>query len=263
MEDDKIRKIIERSVGDLLGTEEQVRKKLKDLLIKHKKKVHFAPIKYRVLGGFLQSLNIKFGNFLEVLLANIIKETSGLTVLMVSEKKDLALGKECERLINSHIDHRVPKEKLKKALDDLYRAIFSEEKQKINEKKLDVDLLIADTQRHYYVEVKYNDDHDTGKFEDINRKAIKTYAALANELNFKSEQDFGLIIYYFNPHKRYYPSPYLRDGVEVLRGDELFKKFNLDINYKVVEDELSRLNRKLENNFDYYTELIFKMAKNS
>ena len=30
----------------------------------HRGKVHFIPPKYRVLGGLLQSLNIKFGNFL-------------------------------------------------------------------------------------------------------------------------------------------------------------------------------------------------------
>lgn len=263
MQDIKTSKIIEKSIRDLIGTEKEVREKIKDLLIKHRGKVHFVPIKYRVLGGFLHSLDIKFGNFLEVLLANIIKKTSGLKVLMVSEKKDLKVDRECERFINAHIDRRVPKEKLKNALSNLYKVIFSQKGQSVNEKKRDVDLLIADGQRHYYLEVKYDDDHDTGKFEDINRKAMKTYAALANELNFKSKQDFGLIIYYFNPHKRYYPSPYLRDGIEVLRGDELFKKFNLDISYKVVEDQLSQLNKGLENEFDHYAELVFQLSKNS
>lgn len=260
MQDNEVRKIIERSITDLIGTEEEVRDTIEALLVKHKEKVHFAPIKYRVLGGFLQSLNIKFGNFLEVLLANIIKESSDLTVLMVSEKKDLGLGRECERVINTHIDRRVSREKLKNALDKLYKVIFWQQGQNINEKRRDIDLLIANKERHYYIEVKYNDDHDTGKFEDINRKAIKTYAALANELNFKSKQDFGLIIYYFNPHRRYYPSPYLRDGVEVLRGNELFKKFKLGVSYKIVETELSRLNKKLETRFDDYAKLIFKMT---
>lgn len=37
----------------------------------------------------------------------------------------------------------------------------------------DIDLLFKRHDNIYYVEVKYNDDHDTGKFENINRKFIK------------------------------------------------------------------------------------------
>ena len=42
----------------------------------------------------------------------------------------------------------------------------------------DVDILFKNlkSNTYYYVEVKYNDDHDTGKFVDINRKFLKTYA---------------------------------------------------------------------------------------
>ncbi|MDY6119793.1 MAG: hypothetical protein SPI03_00425 [Campylobacter sputorum] len=48
----------------------------------------------------------------------------------------------------------------------------------------DIDLLFKDkNNKIYYLEIKYNDDHDTGKFMDINRKFIKTYAYLVRELN--------------------------------------------------------------------------------
>jgi hypothetical protein len=51
--------------------------------------------------------------------------------------------------------------------------------------KHDIDLLFKDsaTGKIYYLECKYNDDYDTSKFVDINRKFIKTYAYLAKELN--------------------------------------------------------------------------------
>ena len=42
----------------------------------HRGKVHFIPPKYRVLGGLLQSLNIKFGNFIEKLLDLVIQSDS-------------------------------------------------------------------------------------------------------------------------------------------------------------------------------------------
>ena len=37
---------------------------------------HFIPIRHRVLGGLYQSINIKFGNFLESLLKELIDDTS-------------------------------------------------------------------------------------------------------------------------------------------------------------------------------------------
>ena len=40
---------------------------------KHAEKVHFIPIRYRILGGILQGLNIKFGNFIEQLIGNLVE----------------------------------------------------------------------------------------------------------------------------------------------------------------------------------------------
>ena len=49
--------------------------------------------------------------------------------------------------------------------------------------RIGIDALFQPNEESYvYVEIKYNDDHDTGKFVDINRKFIKTYAGLVNDL---------------------------------------------------------------------------------
>ena len=50
------------------------KQKLNKLIKTHKKKIHFIPIRYRIFGGLLQSMNIQFGNFIEILL-HIIVET--------------------------------------------------------------------------------------------------------------------------------------------------------------------------------------------
>ena len=47
--------------------EENIRK----MITKHMGKVHFVPIRYRIIGGILQGLNIKFGNFIEQLISNL------------------------------------------------------------------------------------------------------------------------------------------------------------------------------------------------
>jgi hypothetical protein len=44
----------------------------------HQTKIHFVPAKYRVLGGLLQSLNIKFGNFIEKLIALVVEKDNNV-----------------------------------------------------------------------------------------------------------------------------------------------------------------------------------------
>jgi hypothetical protein len=54
---------------------------------KHTEKIHFVPIRYRIVGAILQGLNIKFGNFIEQLLKNIVESDTGVKVLEDSGKK--------------------------------------------------------------------------------------------------------------------------------------------------------------------------------
>ena len=54
---------------------------------RHEPKIHFVPIYYRVLGGLLQSLNIKFGNFIENLIELIVENDAYVESLPSSGKK--------------------------------------------------------------------------------------------------------------------------------------------------------------------------------
>ena len=108
----------------------------------------------------------------------------------------------------------------------LLDSILKNEKSQGNKETInkDIDCLFQDQKKQFvYAELKYNDDHDTGKFVDINRKFLKTYAGLVNLLNIKSRDQLTPYIYYLNPTKRwgniYCPSS------TVLRGPQLFEKY--------------------------------------
>ncbi len=71
---------------------------------KHAEKIHFMPVPYRVIGAILQGLNIKFGNFIEQLLKNIVESDTGVKVLEDSGKKVmLFFTPETDTLIDSYI----------------------------------------------------------------------------------------------------------------------------------------------------------------
>lgn len=53
----------------------------------HESKLHFIPAQYRVLGGLLQSLNIKFGNFIEKLIAQVVEKDVNVQTLPQFGKK--------------------------------------------------------------------------------------------------------------------------------------------------------------------------------
>jgi hypothetical protein len=89
-----------------------------------------------------------------------------------------------------------------------------------------------------YTELKYNDDHDTGKFVDINRKFIKTWAGLAVRYQIQSKDELLPILYYFNPTKRY--GPIYTPSKNIMRGSQLFDRF-LHISYSVVDKYLSEI----------------------
>lgn len=60
---------LKKSINTLL---DNATKKKQALTDRHNKKPHFIPVRYRVLGGILQSMNIQFGNFLEQVIRNIV-----------------------------------------------------------------------------------------------------------------------------------------------------------------------------------------------
>ena len=64
---DNIKEFIKKAISDLIENTSS-EKKIKKLIKTHKAKIHFIPIRYRIFGGLLQSMNIQFGNFIENLL---------------------------------------------------------------------------------------------------------------------------------------------------------------------------------------------------
>jgi len=262
-----LQKILEQSILDIIGGENGLRKETNMLIEKHKQKVHFIPIKYRVLGGFLQSLNIKFGNFIEILIPKLIMliETDIEVIKEYSGTKNvkLSLEQKCEREIDDYINHppkKINNEIITKLLDNIF-TLQNNEKGKLKAETFDIDLLIKKNKKYYYIETKYNDDHDTGKFKDINRKFLKTYAGLVHELGIKNRDNFSPIIYYFNENIRY-KDVYFKEGINVFRGRQLFEELQFSVKFSDIEGILLKISENLENKFDEFKDKIFKMVKN-
>ncbi|UWV79011.1 hypothetical protein NWE59_03145 [Mycoplasmopsis felis] len=68
-----IKRLISEAVKEIIN---KSLLKVNYLSQKHNNKIHFIPKRYRILGGILQSMNIQFGNFIEILIQNLIKEKS-------------------------------------------------------------------------------------------------------------------------------------------------------------------------------------------
>lgn len=225
-----IQGIIRQAVEELIDAstnEEAIRKGLE----LHQQKIHFVPPQYRVIGGILQSLNIKFGNFIEKLIDLIIQADSVVEAHRISGKKvSLSFSAKTDAMIDAYITTRqlptspddcaAQYQELKNNIFEIERR-SSEPKQTIRK---DIDALFrAGDGRYVYAELKYNDDHDTGKFVDINRKFIKTYAGLLNELEIDDMKDLRPVIYYFNPIKRW--GPIYVPSKDIVRGKQMFEMY--------------------------------------
>lgn len=81
----QVKQIIRKTVLEMLGAS-MSSGNIHKMAEKHAAKVHFVPIRYRIVGGILQGLNIKFGNFIEQLLRNIIEIDTGVKVMKDSGK---------------------------------------------------------------------------------------------------------------------------------------------------------------------------------
>lgn len=179
-------------------------KKLKKLIKTHDEKIHFVPRNYRIFGGILQSMNIQFGNFLEEFMTLLIKSDGRYTILEnYSGKKSnsFQLSTQNDTRIDNFISScQYNGINLDEEFPKLLKDITEDNDINLSSIKHDIDILFQNKQTGviYYLEVKYNDDHDTGKFVDINRKFIKTYAYLVREFpNAKIEP----ILFFFNNKK--------------------------------------------------------------
>lgn len=237
-----IRKTVLQMLEDSMSSEN-----IRKMAEKHTEKVHFIPIQYRVIGGILQGLNIKLGNFIEKLLRNIVEIDPGVRVLEDSGKKiKLSFTHQTDALIDTYItDRQLPNspDDCTEIFDALLEEILAIESNATDEQRQgitrDVDgLFQTDDGLVVYTELKYNDDHDTGKFVDINRKFIKTWAGLAVRYQIQSTNQLLPILYYFNPKKRY--GPIYVPSKNIMRGAQLFEQF-LHISYDDVDGYLSEI----------------------
>jgi len=232
MQNKKIKQVIEETVIKLLDNTASDAK-IEKIVSKHKAKIHFIPLRYRIFGGLLQSLNIQFGNFIEVLMHKIVESEKGLEIIKdISGKKNvpLSLTKKTDSLIDGFITDRQNnadknlEQKFKKLLESIVEC--QQEDTDTVTMKHDIDVLFRSKQDKalYFVETKYNDDHDTGKFVDINRKFIKTYAGLIKTLKIKDTKSLKPILYYLTK-KVMKGNIYVPEGEYIYRGDKLFKQF--------------------------------------
>lgn len=244
--DEKLRNAIYDTVFEMIKVNASD-KKIKSLTRVHQGKIHFIPIRYRILGGIIQSLNIKFGNFIEKLIGNIVELDTNVKVMPQSGKRiRLFFTPETDAAIDSYITSR----QLPNSLDDcteefdelLGRILQIENSSSADDRQgiaKDVDgLFMIKDGSLVYTELKYNDDHDTGKFADINRKFIKTWAGLAVLLEIKKIGDLFPIIYYFNSTKRY--GPIHTPSRNIMRGPQLFDTY-LSTKYEDVDNLLSEI----------------------
>jgi hypothetical protein len=219
---------------------------LAKLTLKHRNKIHFVPVKYRVLGGLLQALNIKFGAFVEELLVLVVERDANVHALPESGQKiRFSMTARTDALIDQYITSRqLPgrpntcDQDFKLLLDQIVTSENQQDEPKQTITK-DVDALFRTRQGVIvYLELKYNDDHDTGKFVDINRKFIKTYAGLVNHLAITHSEDLKPILYYFNPTLRW--GPVFVPDDNIYRGSRLFDEY-FETGYAEIEQHLMNI----------------------
>lgn len=224
--------------------------KLHKLNLRHFKKPHFIPFRYRVLGGILQSMNIQFGNFLEEVIAQIIALNKRYDILPESGKKDLKFeqSRRSTQCIDEYINDCQNNIYSDKELSTHFNNLLNEIKevgknQPFDKIKHDIDLLFFDNEKNNYIycEIKYNDDHDTGKFVDINRKFLMTYSILTK----KYDTEISPFIFYFTK-KRLKGNPYIPE-TNILRGSKFFEKFTT-INYSSLDNAFKKISESKEIN---------------
>ena len=263
----KIQNILSDSIRDLIK-HSSTQQKIKRLEKKHNVKLHFIPYKYRVFGGILQSMNIQFGNFIEKVMDEVVSDNPNNEIISkYSGKKSnsFTLSKKSDSLIDSYITNcqisNLNEAELKNSFNELIEQIKENEGDANNEIakfKHDVDILFRDknSNKHYYVEIKYNDDHDTGKFVDINRKLLKTYAYLQRELG--NDVELYPILFYFN-NKKMKGNIYLPEDQVIYRGKRFFDSF-AKVKYEDMDNYMKTISESPET-IQAFNDLYDKIVK--
>ena len=248
--DENIKKLINTAVAKIIDKTSSDAK-MEHLQGKHDVKIHFTPKRYRIFGGILQSMNIQFGNFIEELIKLLIENDERYTILTkYSGKKSnsFELSSKNETLIDNYISNcqLQPDGFCFEQFPIRQKNILLDKDTNKNTFKHDIDLLFKNNQTGliYYLEIKYNDDHDTGKFVDINRKFIKTYAYLTKELNITDSSNLVPILFFFT-NKKMKGNNYIPESTNIRRGKKFFEEF-LTVKYEDVDSYLLDLSESSE-----------------
>jgi len=244
---DEIKKIILEAIKKLINESASDKNVIKFRKI-HKDKIHFVPVKYRVFWWILQSLNIKFWNFIEELMHLIIKNETYLEILEEYSWKRIWNEVYCNNKTSSFIDKYIDSQQewnnnleVEKNFKNLLSKIYeNKDDNDLLKVKHDIDILFRDKRdwKIYYLEAKYNDDHDTWKFVDLNRKLIKTYAWLVKNLDMK-KNDFIPILFYMNEKVRY-TNPFIPQKTNIIRWRDLFNRF-FSIKFEELDEYLKNI----------------------
>lgn len=244
----EISDLINKAVSNILINSSS-ENKLKKLIKTHYVKIHFVPRNYRIFGGILQSMNIQFGNFLEEFMTLLIESDGRYDILeeysgKKSNKFQLSTSNDnridqfisfCQHSDSINLDEEFPK---------LLNEVKNDNDINLSSISHDIDILFRnkETDVIYYLEVKYNDDHDTGKFVDINRKFIKTYAYLVREF---PNTEIKPILFFFN-NKKMKGNIYVPENTNIRRGKSFFDEF-LKIKYEDVDSYMRNLSESPDN----------------
>src|SRR5262245_12230098 len=121
--DDSVKQIVRDAITKLIRDTASERNIERSLRL-HESKIHFVPTRYRVLGGLIQSLNIKFGNFIEKLIALVVERDDNVEALPFSGKKvRFSMTAETDTLIDRYITSRQLPGSPDKC-DDLFKALL-------------------------------------------------------------------------------------------------------------------------------------------
>jgi hypothetical protein len=242
---EKIEILIFKAIENIIKNS-SAKSKISHLEKKHVVKIHFIPKRYRIFGGLLQSMNIQFGNFIEELMSLLIENEKDYEIIeKYSGKKSnsFVLSQTSESLIDKYISdcQLKPDGYCNSEFPKLQKQILNDRGVDKNTFKHDIDLLFKNkkTGKFYYLEIKYNDDHDTGKFVDINRKFIKTYAYLTDELKIENIEELIPILFFFN-NKKMKGNLYLPEKTNIRRGESFFDEF-LSIKYQELNSFMEKL----------------------
>lgn len=264
----EIENILTNSIKDLIMHSSSA-SKIESLSKKHLIKLHFIPYKYRVFGGILQSMNIQFGNFIEEVMKDVIADNPNNEIISdFSGKKNnlFMLSKKSDALIDQYITNCQISNMNEHELLNNYLSLLDEIK--LNEFnndnatatfEHDVDILFRNkvTNTYYYMEIKYNDDHDTDKFVGINRKLLKTYAYLQRHLG--GNVNLKPILFYFN-NKKMKGNIYLPENEVIYRGKRFFDEFT-NIRYEDMDNCMKNISESPET-IKAFNDLYEKVVKN-